>query len=340
MIAMRVAVLTTSYPRGPGDVAGLFIHDAVERLRARGVEVDVVAPSSFRHYGLAYGSGIVGNLRRKPWLALTLPLFLLGFLRAARRAARSADVVHAHWLPSVAIGLLTRRPVVAEVWGTDVELGRRMPRAARAVLRRARVVVAPSSDLAERTRQLGVEDVRVIPGGVDVPESVGDEGDPPSVLFAGRLSREKGVLELLEAANGIPLVIAGDGPLRDDVPGALGFLAHDELERLYERAAVIVVPSYREGFGVVCAEAMAHGRPVVASAVGGLLDLVEDGETGILVPPGDVPALGAALRRLLADANLRRRMGEAGRRRVQERFSWERVTDATISAYEEALGGG
>jgi glycosyltransferase involved in cell wall biosynthesis len=160
------------------------------------------------------------------------------------------------------------------------------------------------------------------------------------VLFAGRLSREKGVLELLEAANGIPLVIAGDGPLRDDVPGALGFLAHDELERLYERAAVIVVPSYREGFGVVCAEAMAHGRPVVASAVGGLLDLVEDGETGILVPPGDVPALGAALRRLLADANLRRRMGEAGRRRVQERFSWERVTDATISAYEEALGGG
>jgi glycosyltransferase involved in cell wall biosynthesis len=319
-------------------VAGLFIHDAVERLRARGVEVDVVAPTSFRHYGLAYGAGIVGNLRRRPWLALALPLFLLGFVRAARRAARSADVVHAHWLPSAAVGLLTRRPVVAEVWGTDVELAERLPRLARAVLRRVRVVVAPSTDLAQRVARLGVDDVRVIPGGVDIPENIGDESAPPSVLFAGRLSREKGVLELVEAANGVPLVIAGDGPLRADVPGALGFVAHDELERLYDRAAVVACPSYREGFGVVCAEAMAHARPVVASAVGGLRDLVEDGETGILVPPGDVPALGAALRRLLADADLRRRMGEAGRARVQERFTWDVVSDATLEAYRDALG--
>ena len=83
---MRVAVLTTSYPRGPGDVAGLFVADAVEHLRARGVEVEVVSPASFRHFGLAYGSGIVGNLRRAPWRTALLPLFLLSFLRAARRA--------------------------------------------------------------------------------------------------------------------------------------------------------------------------------------------------------------------------------------------------------------
>jgi glycosyltransferase involved in cell wall biosynthesis len=88
---------------------------------------------------------------------------------------------------------------------------------------------------------------------------------------------------------------------------------------------------------MVCAEAMAYGRPVVAGAVGGLLDLVADGETGLLVPPRDVSALRGALERLLGDPELRHRMGEAARKRVRERFAWPAVTDATLAAYEEAL---
>ena len=83
---------------------------------------------------------------------------------------------------------------------------------------------------------------------------------------------------------------------------------------------------------------MAHGRPVVATAVGGHLDLVEDGETGLLVPPGDIIALREALERLLGDPELRRRLGAAARERARERFSWEHVTPATVAAYEEALG--
>ena len=335
---VKVAVLTTSYPKAPGDVAGRFIAEAVERLRARGVDVEVVSPAGFRHFGLAYGAGIVGNLRRQPWRVVLLPLFLASFALAARKAARDADVVHAHWLPSAAVGLLAGRPTIAQVWGTDVELARRVPWLARAVLRRARIVVAPSTALASDARHLGARDVRVIPSGVDVPLEIGVEDEPPFVLFAGRLSPEKGVLELVEAANGIPLVVAGDGPLRDRVPGARGFVPHEELVELYDRAAVVAVPSFREGFGVVCAEAMAHGRPVVASAVGGLLDLVADGETGIHVPAGDVRALRSALQRLLADPELRRRMGEAARERVRDRFSWDAVTDATIAAYRDASG--
>src|SRR5206468_6829006 len=127
-----------------------------------------------------------------------------------------------------------------------------------------------------------------------------------------------------------PLVVAGDGPLRDRVPGALGFVPHDELLGLYERAAVVACPSRREGFGVVCAEAMAHGRPVVATAVGGLRDLVVDGETGLLVGPRDPAALRAARDRLLADRGLRRRVGAAGRERAQRKCSWRTVTDATL----------
>jgi D-inositol-3-phosphate glycosyltransferase len=82
---------------------------------------------------------------------------------------------------------------------------------------------------------------------------------------------------------------------------------------------------------------MAHGRPVVASAVGGLRDLVVDGETGVLVPPRDPPALREALERLLGDRELRRKLGAAGRERARERFSWPAVTDATLEAYRMAL---
>ena len=89
---------------------------------------------------------------------------------------------------------------------------------------------------------------------------------------------------------------------------------------------------------MACLEAMAHGRPVVATAVGGLRDLVVDGETGLVVPPRDPRALRAALERLLGDRELRRRLGAEGRKRAQERFSWPAVTAATLAAYAEAVG--
>jgi glycosyltransferase involved in cell wall biosynthesis len=165
----------------------------------------------------------------------------------------------------------------------------------------------------------------------------GVEEDPPHVLYAGRLSPEKGILDLVAAADGLPLVVVGDGPLRDRVPQAIGFLPNPELQKQLALAAVVAVPSHREGFGVVCLEAMAHGRPVVASAVGGLRDLVVDGETGFLVPPRDRAALRAALQRLLADRDLRVRLGAAGRERAATHFSWERVSGLTLDAYETAL---
>jgi glycogen synthase len=269
------------------------------------------------------------------WLWL---LGLSGLRRAARRASRDADLVHAHWLPLGGIAMRLGRPFVVQLWGTDVELGRRAPWLARRILRRARATLCASNALADAARELGAGEVRVIGSGVELPPTVGEEATPPEVLYAGRLSAEKGILDLLAAAdNGMKLTIAGDGPLRERVPGALGFVPHDELGPLYDRAAVVAVPSRREGFGVACAEAMAHGRPVVASAVGGLLDLVVDEETGLLVPPGDVGALREALRRLLADEELRARFGANARRRAEETLSWERVTDRTLAAYEEAL---
>jgi len=333
---VKVLVLTTSYPRGPDDVAGVFVRDAVEHLREAGVDVRVVSPASFRHFGIAYGDGIAANLRRKPWLALLLPLFLLSYARAARRAALAVDVVHAHWLPSALPALATGKPFVVQLWGTDVELARRAPWAFRWLLWRAQLVLCPSQALADAAHELGARDVRIVPSGIALPGEVGEPDDPPHILYVGRLSEEKGVPELLEATVGLHRVIVGDGPLRDGIPEAVGFVAPSMLGPYFERAAIVVCPSRREGYGVVAREAMAYGRPVVASAVGGLVEAVEDGVTGLLVRPRDPGALRAAVERLLGDPELRRQLGGAARTRARERFSWETATKEAIAAYRTA----
>lgn len=332
---MKVVVLTTSYPRGPDDVAGLFVRDAVEGVRAQGVEVEVVSPAGFRHFGVAYGHGIVGNLRRRPWLVLLLPAFLLSFARAARRAARDADLVHAHWLPSALVALATRKPYVVQLWGTDVELARRAPWLARPLLRRARLAIVASEFLAGAARELGAREVRVVPSPVEIPDEVGEPDEPPHVLFVGRLSPEKGIHELLAATEGLPRVIVGAGPV--DVPEAVGFVPRAELGAYYRRAAVVCVPSRREGYGVVAREAMAYGRPVVATAVGGLVDAVEDGVTGRLVAPNDRDALRTAVERLLADASMRERLGRAARDRLASSCSVEVAGRELARSYERAV---
>ena len=227
-----------------------------------------------------------------------------------------------------------------QAWGTDIELAARAPAFFRPLVRRARLVISPSLAVAEALTRIGATDVRVIASGVDLPDSLVEPADPPQVLFVGRLAAEKGIAELARATEGIPRVVVGDGPLRRLVPDAVGFVPPAELGRYYERAAVVVCPSRREGYGVVAREAMAHGRPVVASAVGGLLDAVEHERTGLLVPPGDAAALRAAIERLLADARLRARLGAAAREHAGERFSWTAATTATLAAYEAALSPG
>jgi glycosyltransferase involved in cell wall biosynthesis len=299
--------------------------------------VEVVSPASFRHFGIAYGHGVVGNLRRRPWLGLLLPAFLWSFRRAAARAARDADLVHAHWLPAGAVAATLGRPYVVQVWGTDVELARRAPWLMRPVLRRARLVLAASMALAEDARRLDAREVRVVPTPVPIPEEVGEPEEPPHVLFVGRLSREKGIEEFLAATEGLPRVIVGAGPI--ELPESVGAVPPGELGAYFERAAVVCVPSRREGYGMVAREAMAYGRPVVATAVGGLVDAVEDGVTGLVVEPGDLASLRGTLERLLADAELRGRLGVAGAEHARNRLSQSIATAALLGAYEAALRG-
>jgi glycosyltransferase involved in cell wall biosynthesis len=324
---MRIVVLTTSYPRDAGDISGSFVRDAVEGVRARGVEVDVVSPASFPHFGIAYGGGITQNLRAAPWKLALVPAFLCAFAVAARRAAHDADLVHAHWIPSGLAARATGKPYVLQVWGTDVELARRAPALVRPLVAGARLVIAASSFLADEARRLGARRVEVVAPGVRVPELVAPSAEPPHALFVGRLSEEKGILDFLAATDGLPRVIVGDGPLRDRVPEATGYVPPAEVGAYYERAAVVCVPSRREGYGLTAREAMAYGRPVVTTGVGGLAGL---GEGAVVAEPS---TLRAAIAGLLGDPEHRAVLGAAARATAERSFSVDTAAAALVDAY-------
>jgi glycosyltransferase involved in cell wall biosynthesis len=295
---MKVVVLTTSYPTPANEMAGSFVAASVEAARGAGVDVSVVSPGSFPHFGIALGDGIAQNLRAAPWKLALVPPFIGSFAVVARRAARAADLVHAHWIPSALAARAAGKPYVLQVWGTDVAFARRMPWVVRPLVRGARVVVAASGYLAEEARALGAREIAIVPVPVTAPVVSGEPAEPPHVLFVGRLSEEKGILEFIAATEGVPRVIVGDGPLRNRVPDAVGYVPPSELAPYFARATVVCVPSRREGYGMTAREALAYRRPVVATRVGGLADLEGPGVT--LVPPGDGAALRSAIESALA----------------------------------------
>jgi glycosyltransferase involved in cell wall biosynthesis len=135
-------------------------------------------------------------------------------------------------------------------------------------------------------------------------------------------------------------VLVGDGPLRDRVPDSIGFVPPAQIGAYLQRAAVVACPSHREGYGVLARQAMAYGRPVVATAVGGLAEAVVEEETGLLVPVGDARALRRAIQRLLDDRPLRERLGEAGRRRAIDLYGLDAAAERLIGVYRGVLGLG
>ena len=193
-----------------------------------------------------------------------------------------------------------------------------------------------------------------------IREELGVPPDAAVVGAVGRLVREKGFVELfqgmprvLEASREAKLIVVGDAlPTdRDSVKDQLMALV-DSLElndrvvftglrydvpELLSAMDVFVLPSYREGMPVVLLEAMAMARPVVATHVRGCREVVVDGETGILVPPGDVPALADAIVRLLGDKELAGRMGRAGRKRAEQRFDRNEVTGKQLDALSQLV---
>jgi len=177
----------------------------------------------------------------------------------------------------------------------------------------------------------------------------------PYALFVGRISEQKGIFPLLEAVerfpDGLGLVLCAASPdtpelalrLQTAVAGRSrirwlnAMLPPDDVIQLYSHAAVFVCPSIYEPFGLINLEAMACGTAVVATRVGGIPEVVVDGETGRLVPPGDPAALAAAVTDVVADPERAARFGRAGRQRVEAEFSWDRIADRTLGVYRDAI---
>jgi glycosyltransferase involved in cell wall biosynthesis len=196
----------------------------------------------------------------------------------------------------------------------------------------------------------------VIPNAIDVEASPRArlDGDPPRIVTVGRLAAPKDPLTLVRALPALAprpysLAFIGDGREQPHVEQQIDALGvRDRVEMLGERhdvadllaaADVFVLASRSEGAPLSILEAMAAGLPVVASDVGGVAELVADGETGLLVPPGDPAALAAALARVLDDRGLRGRMGAAGRARARDRFDLAGLRAAHLELYARELSG-
>jgi glycosyltransferase involved in cell wall biosynthesis len=319
---------------------------------------------------VAYGSGIPANLKRSVFLWLELPFFFSAFLLNAIRLVKQSDIIHCQWTFSGFLGVVLkwvfRKPLIITVHGSDINLVLNrgfLKRLTSLVLQQADRVIAVSEDLRKKALTLGAapDKVRVIYHGVDperfFPQKSGTTRKL-NLLWIGRLSPEKGLFYLVKAmkrvleefpGGSLTLVSAGDENAMRELTDLIdregvresirieGNKKSDELPSLMKQADLFVLPSLSEGTPVVVIEAMASGLPVVASRIGGVPEVVEEGITGILVPPADSAALSEALLRLLKDPDKREEMGRKGRERVIKLFSWDKTIEATLNVYQDVL---
>jgi glycosyltransferase involved in cell wall biosynthesis len=173
---------------------------------------------------------------------------------------------------------------------------------------------------------------------------------PSFALFVGRISEEKGIKTLLKAWLSLDdnslLKVAGSGPLEALLPGknnltALGQQSAEEISRLMQQAAFLVLPSeWYEGFPLVLVEAFAHGLPVLASRLGSMADIIKDGETGLLFAPGDAEDLASKAKWLLENPQRTRKLGENARRDFLEKYTAGQNYAELMAIYEDAKGQG
>jgi glycosyltransferase involved in cell wall biosynthesis len=279
------------------------------------------------------------------------------------------DVVHSHgYKTDVLAALLApalRRPCLVATnhnWTGETPALRVYERLDALALRRFDLVVAVSRPVAAELEAAGIRRVSVIPNGIAIPAGAAAPGrlraelglapGTPLVGCVGRLSPEKGVRELLDAASAAPIAdvhfaLAGEGPLAAELAASVRARGLERRVHLLGRREdvasflpelhALVLPSHREGTPMILLEAMAAGVPPVATAVGGVPDVVTDGVSGILVPPRDAAAVASAVRRISDDGALRRALGAGAQEAVRARFSAPGMARRYAQEYRAAL---
>jgi glycosyltransferase involved in cell wall biosynthesis len=328
---------------------------------------------------IAYRGTMHELVRESVKAMLLFAAFMIAFLTAITVEAlrNRPHLMHAHWwfpagFLAWLVSLVSGIPYVITVHGTDAQLAGRSPlfsNLCRRVLSRARAVMVSSDYLRstltaslspKRTGQLRLFKVPVPVEPFHDRESAA-KGDrrPNSILTVGRLTEQKNIGVLVDALvilkeEGIPFeaLIVGDGPQRNEIERRIaeGGIAdrvtlklssgRRELAEHFAECGVFVLPSVREGLGLVLAEALLMERPVVASKNGGSTEIVEDGVTGLLFDPGDPHDLAEALERLIRDRGFAEKLALEGRERVRSRFSATGVARRQAEIYRTVLGTG
>lgn len=340
--------------RVTAEVFGRIAASGAEIVVVSGVGNPYVRPSVHETVEVVASTAI--DLSRLLRLQFALaPLLPIRLFRLVRR--RRPDVIHAssiHFFGSMAaaaVSLVTRTPLVTTCHVGSIEglgrFGRIVTKAfeatiGRLILARSAHVIAVSASVADHVIRLGKDAaaVTVVPNGVDIDRfSPGERTSGVSIAVVGRLISNKGTLETaraIEQAKGeFVAIFAGDGPeLADlssiaDADPRIRVAGHrDDVEEILGRADIFVRYSTTEGRSLAVLEAMAAGCAVVVSDIDANCELVEDEVTGVVVPLGDLGALTGAIERLVSDADLRIRMGEAARNEVLGQ-SWETAAAET-----------
>jgi glycosyltransferase involved in cell wall biosynthesis len=332
-------------------------------LRERGLDVRFAMlhedePGAAEFAARLEAHGIpVERIRLRRALSPLMFARLVRIIRRHRPAIVHTHLVHAdfHALPA---GRLTRVPLLVSTKHgfNPFREGQFFASADRLVGRLADVHIAISAGLAHYLAEReGFDETsfKVVHYGIEPGARPSAPAGMPRLAIVGRLIPIKGHEVLLRALAVVrrerpelTLDVVGDGPLEGELRATVDELGLGDavtfsgrispVAPVFEAAEIVVVPSFGEGFGMVALEAMERGRPVIASAVGGLPEIVDDGRTGLLVPPGDVEALAAAIRDLTASPARTAAMGAAGRARALEEFSQDRCTDRTLELYRTA----
>ena len=370
---MKIALVSPyDYPY-PGGVTE-HVRNLAEQLGARGHEVHVIAPSSADAGGAQARPYVhrVGRVVPIPTngsvARITLPL--RGYLQVKRLLAYQAfDIVHLHEPMMPALPLTVLRHSQAVNVGTFHAFGRTnigyfyAKPVLQPFFRKLHGRIAVSGPAREFVAQHFPGDYRVIPNGIDyarfatpLPPIPAFEDDRLDVLFVGRLEKRKGLRYLLRAwpliRREFPkarlLVVGGGGRRLESYrryaagqgwPEVVfaGHVSPEDLVRYYQTSDVFCAPSTgQESFGIVLLEAMAAGRPIVASRIPGYAEVLGHGGEGLLVPPKDHEALAMGLAHLLADVELRRELGARGREKAAA-YDWSKVAERVLAFYDQTI---
>ena len=307
--------------------------------------------------GVKYAGIVVGI-----WRMLTRSLKL--------QQQNDYDIIHSHIFPAMVCGALSKRDkkLVITLQGGDIGEYKESSRLIRALempfiywsLRKADMVHCVSTHIAKAAKKLGAKEVDVVPNGVDTSifhpydryqlrKKLGYSPREKIVVSTSRLTPKNGLDYLIKATaplGDVKLIIIGDGEQRKHLESLiqnlklknrvflLGTLPHKELPQYLAIADAFCRPSVNEGFGISFIESMACRIPTIGTAVGGITDIINHGENGILVPPEDAGTLSRALKRVIEDGNLAKQIAERGYQTVREKFTWEKVLQQMEGVYQ------